>query len=719
MRNPENHMRPIPSLITLNSKLGLGALILGMLAMTSLPQQVSAAQGDLDATFGGDGIAVTDFSANPDGATDVALQPDGKIVVAGFSQSGVDITTSDFALTRHNSDGTLDLSFGTNGKVTTDFAGSRDTAYDVAIQADGKVVVAGQSQNGTETDFALARYNSDGSLDTSFGTGGKVRSAFIDYAEAHEDTFGRAMDIQADGKIILAGKIYGTYRETAYDFALARYNIDGTLDTTFGSNGWVTTDFFFQPDEARSLVLQSDGTIIVGGWASISFGNNGGEDFALARYNSDGTLDTTFGPDGTGKVNTDFSASTDSIYSITLQPDGSIIAAGRTSLDSGVTNDFALARYSSDGIIDSTFGSDGKVTTVFSSGNDLAVAVVVQPDGLIIAGGYTTGAAGDLDCALVRYNPDGSLSQTFGEQGKVITAISTESDSFSGLVLQPDGKLVAAGGSGVNQAFVAARFLTAGAKSLNISTRADVGTGDNVLIGGFIITGTVPKTVILRAIGPSIPLGVMTAVLADPVLELHRPDGTVVTNDNWRDTQEQEIIDTNLPPTSDLESAIVATIDPSAYTVIVRGKDGGTGVALVEAYDLDGTALSQLANISTRGFVETDDNVMIGGFILSGSGGDSGTVVVRGIGPTLSDVGVANALNDPTLELHDADGLVVASNDDWKDSQEAEMEASGLQPTYDRESAILASLSAGAYTAILRGKDSATGVGLVEVYNLP
>lgn len=710
-------MKPNQHLITLKSKFGLAAIILAVLATASVPRQVCGAQGDLDTTFSDDGIAVTDFSANPDsGGGGVALQSDGKIVVAGFSQSGVDLTTADFALTRYNPDGTLDLSFGTNGKVTTDFAGSRDIASAIAIQANGKIVAAGRSQNGTETDFALARYNSDGTLDTSFGIGGKVRSAFINYQGLHDDTFGRAVAIQADGKIVLAGRIYSIETETSYDFALARYNTNGSLDTTFGSAGWVTTDFFRQPDEARSLVIQSDGKITVGGWSS---GFDGDEDFALARYNSDGTLDASFGPDGTGKANTDFSASTDSIYSIAPQPDGSIVAAGRTSLDSGVTNDFALARYSPDGILDTSFGSDGTVTTAVSAGNDLATAVVVQPNDLIIAGGYVEGAAGDLDCALVRYNPDGSLSQTFGVEGKVITAVSTGDDAFGALVLQPGGKLVAAGGSGVDEAFTVARYLTAGAQSLNISTRADVGIGDNVLIGGLIITGTDPKKVILRAIGPSLPLGGTTVVLADPVLELHEPDGTVVTNDNWRDAQAQEIIDTNLAPTNDLESAIVATLDPGAYTAIVRGKDGGTGVALVEAYDLDDAAQSQLANISTRGFVETDDNVMIGGFIIGGSGEDSGTVVVRGIGPTLSDQGVANALNDPTLELHDADGVLVASNDNWRDSKETEIEASGLSPTYDRESAILAKLSAGAYTAILRGKDNATGVGLVEAYNLP
>jgi hypothetical protein len=259
---------------------------------------------------------------------------------------------------------------------------------------------------------------------------------------------------------------------------------------------------------------------------------------------------------------------------------------------------------------------------------------------------------------------------------------------------------------------------TPGAPSVNISTRGDVGTGDDVLVGGLVVSGTETKRVVLRALGPSLALNGSTTLLADPILELHKPDGSVVTNDNWRDSQEQEIIDTQLAPSHNLESAIVATLDPGAYTAIVRGKNAGTGVALVEAYDLDQTALSRLGNISTRGSVGTYNKVMIGGFIIEGAE-ESSMVVVRGLGPSLAGLGVANALNNPFLELHDAQGAVVAWDDNWKDSQQAEIEASGLAPTYNQESAILSVLQGGAYTAVLRGADNETGVGLIEVYNLP
>jgi hypothetical protein len=255
---------------------------------------------------------------------------------------------------------------------------------------------------------------------------------------------------------------------------------------------------------------------------------------------------------------------------------------------------------------------------------------------------------------------------------------------------------------------------------LNISTRMNVGTDENVLIGGFIVIGTDPKKVIIRAIGPSLADMDVPDALADPILELHMSDGSVVTNDNWRDSQEQEIIDSTVPPSNNLESALVATLPSSVtgigYTAIVRGKNNGTGVGLVEVYDLDQAANSQLANISTRGFVDTGDNVMIGGFIVGGA--SSTTVLVRALGPSLVDDGVANPLLDPTLELHDFNGAQIAFDDNWKDSQQAEIEATTIPPTDDHEAAILSDLNPGAYTAIVRGKNNTTGVGLMEVYNL-
>jgi streptogramin lyase len=254
----------------------------------------------------------------------------------------------------------------------------------------------------------------------------------------------------------------------------------------------------------------------------------------------------------------------------------------------------------------------------------------------------------------------------------------------------------------------------------NISTRARVETDQNVMIGGFIISGQSAKTVLIRAIGPALGQVGLTDVLADPVLELHGGDGAVITSDdNWQDDPSQKalITATGLAPSNSLESAIVATLDPSNYTAIVTGKNGGTGIGLVEVYDLDESGDSQLANISTRGLVQTGNNVMIGGFILQG-GVTGSQVLIRAIGPSLSDAGVTGVLSDPTVELHDANGVLVSTNDNWKDTDETAIEETGLAPQSDAESAILAELVPASYTTIVMGKNGTTGVALVEVYAL-
>ncbi len=253
---------------------------------------------------------------------------------------------------------------------------------------------------------------------------------------------------------------------------------------------------------------------------------------------------------------------------------------------------------------------------------------------------------------------------------------------------------------------VAARSL------LNVSTRLRVQTGEDVLIGGFIVQGTEPKKVVIRALGPSLPL---SGRLTNPVLSLYDSTGHLMaTNDNWNALR-QAVLDTSLAPPDEREAVLVASLTAGAYTVIVNGADGSTGVGIVELYDLD-SIHSRTANLSTRGRVESGDNVMIGGFIV---GGDQTTkVVVRGIGPSLTANGVVNALPDPVLALHDGNGALIVENDDWRSLQEDAITQAGIAPKDDRESAILATLQPGAYTAIVRGKDNGSGVGLVEIYNL-
>jgi hypothetical protein len=240
-----------------------------------------------------------------------------------------------------------------------------------------------------------------------------------------------------------------------------------------------------------------------------------------------------------------------------------------------------------------------------------------------------------------------------------------------------------------------------------------------VLIGGFIITGTNSKTVLIRAIGPSLIQRGVGEALQDPFLQLFdSSQNLILQNDNWRDTQENNILATNIPPADDRESAIVTQLLPARYTAAVMGQNNTTGIGLVEVFDLDPTGGSVLANISSRGFVGTGDNVLIGGFII-GPAGSAANVVLRAIGPSLSTLGVSGALQDPILELHNANGALTAANDNWRDAQETEIQSTGLAPTDNRESAISVPLAAGGYTAIVRGRNQTTGVALVEVYRVP
>jgi uncharacterized delta-60 repeat protein len=536
--------------------------------------------GTLDTTFSTDGKVTTDFGSGNDHGQSITLQSDGKIVVAGIAEN---VNNYDFALVRYNSDGTLDTTFGNDGKVITDFGFGDDQGYSITIQADGKIVVAGNSENGNDYDFALVRYNSDGTLDTTFDSDGKVTT---DFGLGNDS--GMSVMLESDGKILMAGN---SFNGSNYDFALARYNSDGSLDTTFNSvntlngtpnyiengspvildsdvqiydaelsvlgnyggatltlardgganskdqfsgagivagqsngnvvistttvgmysytNGTlalifntnatqtlvnqtmqsiaysnisdtppasVQIDWTFSDgnsgaqgnggalatmgsttvnitavndvstfavgdgkvttsigtyDDSRSVILQPDGKILVAGTSD--------HDFALIRYNTDGSLDTTFSEDG--KVTTDISSTFDSGTSVVIQTDGKILLAGTGNYD------FALVRYNSDGTLDTTFDSDGQVTTEVGPYADSGESVTLQTDGKIIVAGYSYSTSGEDDFSLVRYNSDGSLDTTFGSNGKVITSSSSIDDKGESVILQSDGKILVAGSS--------------------------------------------------------------------------------------------------------------------------------------------------------------------------------------------------------------------------------------------------------------------------------
>ena len=335
--------------------------------------------GSLDITFGGTGKVTADFGKNDYGES-VAMQSDGKILVAGTSQKGAD---SSFAIVRYLGDGSLDTSFGGMGKVTTDFGSLTNYANSLVVQSDGKIVVAGYSGNDPHYDFALVRYNTDGSLDTSFGGTGKVKTTI------GSNAIGESIALQNDGKLLVAG-----YADIggSLDFALVRYLADGSLDTTFGSTGKVTTAIGSDTDSGRSVAVQSDGKIVVAGQTYIV-----GSDYAMAlvRYLADGSLDTTLG--GTGKVITSI-APGDQVQSVAVQNNGKIVVAGSSYIAS--TWDFALVRYLSDGGLDTTFGGTGEVTTAI--GNDAhAYGVAVQSNGMIVAAGGS-----QFGLAAVRYQGD-------------------------------------------------------------------------------------------------------------------------------------------------------------------------------------------------------------------------------------------------------------------------------------------------------------------------
>jgi uncharacterized delta-60 repeat protein len=440
--NPEA-LFPAPQRLARRSfirNLAIGAAAI-MLLFSASGQMAQAAGGDLDPTFGTGGQVTTDFSHSTDIANAEALLTDGKFVVVGATSNNNDYSNEDFAVSRYNVDGTLDTTFGANGKVRTDFPGLAAVASSVVIQPDGKILVAGGAFPLFTFlgDFELVRYNRNGSLDTSFGNGGIVTTSF-----PGQGSYAFALALQPDGKIIAAGTDFVNFSSedsSNTDFGLERYNPDGTPDTTFGNGGQVTTDFDGFNDDAFSILVQPDGKLVAVGSAKnpTTF-----YDFAAVRYLANGTIDTTFGV--AGKVRTDFGhADFDQARSAVLQPDGKIVAAGTAIWNNTLSQPFALARYTSNGTLDTTFSSDGKLFIDFGSFDQTAYKVLLQPDGKIVAAGYPNTESSDSDFLLARVKTNGSLDRTFGIGGKVRTSFGDLNGGAYGAVLQPDGKIVAVG----------------------------------------------------------------------------------------------------------------------------------------------------------------------------------------------------------------------------------------------------------------------------------
>ena len=406
------------------------------------PLLVQAAAGDLDTSFGVGGRVVTDVSDyTGESGQDVALQPDGKILIAGYALSSSN-GTSDFVVLRYNSDGSLDTSFGVDGKVLTDFGNSNNLAHAISLQVDGRIIVAGRAYTSGVSNFAVARYDVNGNLDPSFGIQGKTTIIFKGKNNKALFSWVRDIAIQFDGRIVLAG-------EADAKLGLARLNPDGALDPDFGINGKtiVSLSGGTGGSGAYTVAMQTVGAeerIVAAGYAAT---RRGVIDFALARFKASGTLDNSF--DGDGKVITDFAGGEDIINDIVIDASNRIVAAGRCPLK------FALARYNSDGTLDTTLDGDGKVATDVSAFADQGNSVTIQPDGKIVVAGVAGISNGNF--ALVRYNADGSLDSSFGNNGTLTTDFSGNHDVAVALVMQPDNKIVLAGTTSTT--FALARYV--------------------------------------------------------------------------------------------------------------------------------------------------------------------------------------------------------------------------------------------------------------------
>lgn len=412
----------------------LRALVCFLFASTFL-RVLDGAPAELDPTFGGAGKVITPIGPGDDSdyARGMALQDDGKIVVVGNSQRRAAPYLGHFVMARYTADGSLDMTFNGTGKVTTIVSDAGDSASAVALQRDGKIVVAGVARATPNTgvdEMALVRYNNDGSLDLSFNGTGKVTMR-VGIGSEHASS----VALQGDGKIVVVGHAQITAAFESSAFAVVRFNTDGSLDESFNGTGKVTTDFTSSWDMASSVAVQRDGKIVVSGIANTGSPYN---DFAVVRYNADGSMDTSFS--GDGKVITNIGGQNSNTHGLALQSDGKILVSGGTEFNGG---DFALVRYNANGTLDTGFSGDGKVTTPIGSSYDVAEVIALQSDGKIVAAGSSYNGS-VTHTSLVRYLANGSLDLSFNGTGKVITAVSAGDLARCGTV-QSDGKILLAG----------------------------------------------------------------------------------------------------------------------------------------------------------------------------------------------------------------------------------------------------------------------------------
>ncbi|MEO7167454.1 MAG: NHL repeat-containing protein [Chthoniobacterales bacterium] len=517
---------------------------------------------------------------------------------------------------------------------------------------------------------------------------------------------------------LAAGLFFGASAARADTFFVTNFGVNSITQYDANGNGSAFTSAFVNGpngvalDAAGNLYVTTNNNTIekfspngtdLGIFASTGLNNAMGLAFDrsgnLYAANFGGTTIEKFAPDGTDL----------GVFATVIRPTGLAFDAAGNLYVANFGN--TIERFAPDGTPLGTFASTGlnnpegiafdSLGQLYAANNGSDTIEVFSPSGADLGPLATTGLSGPIGLA---FDSVGNLYAVNSLNATIdkISLGGTES-IFATTAFSP--------------AFLAVQKAPT---LVNISTRLNILTGENVLDAGFVINGTGSKRVLIRGLGPSLASAGISGVLADPMIELHSATTNAIigSNDSWKSDQQIEIAATGLAPDIDAESALIATLTAGAYTVIESGKNATTGIGLVEVYDLSAGFGPELANISTRGFVDTGSNVMIAGFIVGSSSGGSSQALVRGLGPSLGKFGIANPLANPTLELHDSNGTLLAANDNWKSDQQSAIAATGLAPTNGAEAAILATVAPGLYTAIEAGQNGTTGVGLVEVYNL-
>jgi uncharacterized delta-60 repeat protein len=675
-----------------------------------------------------------------------AFQPDGKIIIAGNFTAILGANRHYIA--RLNRDGTLDPAFDPNAGAPV---------HAIAVQADGKVLLGGQFLSlGGQPRSRIGRVDAITGQPDSFNPasnavvraiavqaddeilvggdftsiGGQTRhniarlnpgTGLADSFDPNANGSVRSIVVQKNGDVLVGGAFSGakSIGGESRNF-LARLNVSGLADA-------------FDPDAndiVHSIVLQEDGRILAGG-AFTAIG--GAARNHLARLDSITGVADSFEPNAN-----------DNIYSVAVQTDGKVVTVGTfqgagsiggqprnriarldgttglaDSYDPNANNDVHTTAIQSDGkiLVGGLFSGPNSIgletrNSFARLGNDTPARqnLAVTPHTITWS---RTGSSPQLARVTFEYSTDNVTYALLGEatasgDGWTMTGLSLPVEQ--NFYIRARGYYLVGGQHGVES--IRNSFIIGPNTVGNISTRVLVQPGDHAMIGGFIITGTQPKTIAVRGIGPSLPVA---DALADPIIDVYDSSGQLLaSNDNWRDADSApQIIASGLAPANDFESALWKILTPGAYTVIVRGNNDSSGVGLFEVYDLDRTVDSRLANVSTRGFVQTGDNVVIGGLVVLGQ--TPFRVIVRAIGPSLA---VPDPLADPTIALHNNEGTLIAANDNWRSDQEAEIIATGIPPTNDVESALVMTLPPGNYTAILRGANDTTGIAVVEAYGL-